>query len=142
MKRLALACAAALAISIASDVSLARGSAVGYHGGAHGSGIARHGAERPGGSEMKRWHADWHGGALNLYLGQWAYPFVWPYAYYGTYPHYDPQPPYASSTTTVYVEPGPQAVSAYDWYYCADPRGYYPYVQDCNEAWLSVAPQR
>src|ERR1700681_633280 len=26
------------------------------------------------------------------------------------------------------------------WYYCADPEGYYPYVQNCPTAWMLVAP--
>jgi hypothetical protein len=26
------------------------------------------------------------------------------------------------------------------WYYCTNPGGYYPYVQNCNQAWLRVIP--
>jgi hypothetical protein len=31
---------------------------------------------------------------------------------------------------------------AYYWYYCTNPAGYYPYVQNCNDAWMAVVPQR
>lgn len=27
------------------------------------------------------------------------------------------------------------------WYYCRNPDGYYPYVRDCPDGWLQVAPQ-
>ncbi len=27
------------------------------------------------------------------------------------------------------------------WHYCRDPEGYYPYVKQCQEGWLRVAPQ-
>jgi hypothetical protein len=29
---------------------------------------------------------------------------------------------------------------AYYWYYCEDPPGYYPAVQDCNVPWQPVPP--
>jgi hypothetical protein len=45
---------------------------------------------------------------------------------------------------TVYFEPEEQEApeSAYYWYYCTDPAGYYPYVQNCGDAWMTVVPQR
>ncbi len=27
------------------------------------------------------------------------------------------------------------------WYYCEDPKGYYPYVQNCPGGWMKVVPQ-
>jgi len=27
------------------------------------------------------------------------------------------------------------------WYYCTEPAGYFPYVQNCNRAWITVTPQ-
>jgi hypothetical protein len=27
------------------------------------------------------------------------------------------------------------------WYYCVEPAGYYPYVKNCNKAWMQVVPQ-
>jgi len=163
MKQLALAFVTVLAVSVASDVTFARGGAGGYHGGGRGSGgtggfhggggytggkhAGTHGAEWQGGSQTNRWHGGgshggWYGGGLGIYVGEWAYPGAWPYAYVSTYPGHDPYPVYASDTTTAYVEPGQQLAPAYYWYYCADPTGYYPYVQNCNDAWLAVVPQR
>jgi hypothetical protein len=26
------------------------------------------------------------------------------------------------------------------WYYCEDPKGYYPYVESCPQGWRRVAP--
>ena len=37
-----------------------------------------------------------------------------------------------------YVQP-PQQDPDY-WYYCEDPRGYYPYVPDCPGGWMKVVP--
>ena len=73
---------------------------------------------------------------------------AWPYQYNdGYYPYYDeyyPYPVYPSDPTTVYVEPQQQVAPApeYYWYYCTNPAGYYPYVQNCNNAWMTVVPQR
>lgn len=35
----------------------------------------------------------------------------------------------------------PQEVQQSWWYYCVDAKAYYPYVQQCAEGWLRVAPQ-
>jgi hypothetical protein len=29
---------------------------------------------------------------------------------------------------------------SYYWYYCEDPAGYYPYIQQCNVEWQAVPP--
>jgi hypothetical protein len=160
MKRLALALVTVLA-AVASDVTFAHGGAGGFHGGGHGSGgtggfhgggghtagksAGGHGARWQGGGYSNRWrgggwHGGWYGPGFGIYLG--AYPSAWPYAYYGTYAGYDSYPVYSSDTTVVYAEPEQQVAPAYYWYFCADPRGYYPYVQNCNDEWLAVVPQR
>ena|ERR1700690_4332711 len=76
-------------------------------------------------------------------FGPWYSP--WPYYYgaYGPYPYsygYG-APAYAPAGPTQYIEQGaasapPQAA----WYYCADPQGYYPYVQQCRTSWQHVSP--
>ncbi len=33
-----------------------------------------------------------------------------------------------------------RAVASY-WYYCADAKAYYPYVQQCPAGWLRVIPE-
>lgn len=49
-------------------------------------------------------------------------------------PVYIQQPPVAQQS-----QPQPPATSY--WYYCRNPEGYYPYVKNCPEGWLQVAPQ-
>jgi len=76
---------------------------------------------------------------------------VWPYwgpYYWEPYPYY---PPVVVAPPSVYVQPAPQvqlapqtpsqppAASSF-WYYCEDPQGYYPYVQQCPGGWQPVAP--
>lgn len=63
---------------------------------------------------------------------------------------YSPPPVYSSPPAVLYRdEPAgyPPPVSAYAkptgqwWYYCAQPAGYYPYVQQCPAGWSRVSPQ-
>jgi hypothetical protein len=35
----------------------------------------------------------------------------------------------------------PEAPAASYWYYCTQPAGYYPYVQNCGQPWMRVVPQ-
>ena len=101
----------------------------------------------------------WHGGGwglgvatgLGVALGVDAalgwpgyYP---PYARYGypsAYPYY---PGYVAGVPAVtVVQPAPAQVAAQPaaaaqaqpYYYCADPAGYYPYVQSCKSTWQMV----
>jgi hypothetical protein len=68
----------------------------------------------------------------------WGAPFYW-----GPEPYYYPrrpiivQPPvYIERQAPVYREP-----PAPLWYYCVSPAGYYPYVQQCTQAWIPVDPR-
>ncbi len=84
-----------------------------------------------------RHHARFHFGA-HVWLGPgfwWGSPFWWgppfPYSY--------PSPPVViQQEQPVVVEPAPQP-SQY-WYYCQNPQGYYPYVQQCPSGWMTVVP--
>jgi hypothetical protein len=58
--------------------------------------------------------------------GFWWGPDWWGPAY----PYYA-EPP-------VVVPPAPQP--QYYWYYCPNPPGYYPYIQQCPSQWLTVVP--
>jgi hypothetical protein len=98
------------------------------------------------------WHGGgWHGGGwwggpriaigIGPFWGPYWGPYWRPYAY--AYPYGYP-PVVAVPSTQVYVQPSAPAAaqpppSAY-WYYCDNPRGYYPYVQQCPEGWQAVAP--
>jgi hypothetical protein len=96
-----------------------------------------------------------HGGGVRFSIGVGVgVPFGWYSGYYGYYPppyyapYYPPvvTAPYAPPT---YVEqgspqtaPAPQAVPAPQgfWYYCADSKAYYPYVNQCPSGWQRVSP--
>ncbi|HKT20454.1 MAG TPA: hypothetical protein VJR47_20530 [Stellaceae bacterium] len=67
-------------------------------------------------------------------------------------PWYYPPPPVVYAPPPVVYSPppvvvGPPPEPAYvsqpspDWYYCDDPKGYYPYVASCNRAWRQVPAQ-
>jgi len=49
-----------------------------------------------------------------------------------------PAPVVVESPAPVYQQQ-PQAAQQ-SWYYCQDPQGYYPYVQQCPRGWQPVAP--
>lgn len=81
--------------------------------------------------------------------------FGWPWYYGRSYyaPYYDYPPVVAvASGPEVYVEqedavaPAPQSSAPRQqpgnwWYYCQKTQSYYPYVKECPEGWLRVAPQ-
>lgn len=52
-------------------------------------------------------------------------------------PVYYPPPVYVERVPApVYVEPPRQDY----WYYCAESKAYYPYVQNCPSPWMKVVP--
>jgi hypothetical protein len=81
-------------------------------------------------------------------FGPYYAPYWGPYWAPYNYPAVVVTPP-----PTVYVQPAPQAPAqpapqapaqppspSSFWYYCEDPQGYYPYVQQCPGGWRPVAP--
>ena len=94
-----------------------------------------------------RW--GWYGAGLatGLYLGgplwwgAWPYYGAYGYPYYQaaySYPVYTDPPAYDQYQ----YQPTPQAAPANNfWYYCTEPAGYYPYVQNCSRSWMQVVPQ-
>jgi len=109
------------------------GRGVGFHGGHGFHGFHGHG---------------FHGGRVAVGIGVgpfwgwgpwWPYGYAYPYAYPYTYPY---AYPYAYPPQ-VYVQPA-QPLSAQPpssppvWYYCNNPEGYYPYVQQCPGGWRTV----
>ncbi len=90
-----------------------------------------------------------HHGRFGVFVGG---PVFWPGYYYPSYysypPYYDYPPDYSPVVVTPsleYVEagstqPAPVEPQAY-WYYCADTKSYYPYVEQCPAGWQRVAPQ-
>ncbi|HMA52334.1 MAG TPA: hypothetical protein VKP60_21390 [Magnetospirillaceae bacterium] len=128
-----LALVAVTAAAIAAAPAAAQG-----HGGGHGGG-GYHGGGYHGGG----WHGGgWHGGGWGWGVGIGFYDPWWP-GYYGGYPYY---PYYADPPVTVIQQPmavAPQqqvqqAQAPATYYYCDDPAGYYPYVQNCGKPWRPV----
>jgi hypothetical protein len=54
------------------------------------------------------------------------------------YPYYAPPPVIIQQPPPVYVQPE-QHEDLY-WYYCPEPQGYYPYIQNCETGWMKVVP--
>jgi hypothetical protein len=61
----------------------------------------------------------------------WYGPYSYPYPYYSA-------PVVVESEPTLYVEP--QAQEQQYWYFCKNPKGYYPYVKNCPDGWMKVVP--
>ncbi len=82
--------------------------------------------------------AQWRG-----YYRGWGPPIFWggpiviapPLLPFGYYP---PPPPAVVRQAPVYVQPRDDDDSY--WYYCEDPKGYYPYVSTCPSGWMKVVP--
>lgn len=91
-------------------------ASTGFH---HGGGF--HGGHRHG-----------HGG---VFIGApWGPDFYYP-------PYYAAPLDTDARSPPVYVEQGDLTSPApANWYYCADPPGYYPYVQRCRVGWQVVTP--
>ena len=136
MKKLAFAFVALVTMACASGSALAQG-----HGNWHGGG--GHGGWHGGG-----WHGGWHGPRVGVFVGYPGYWGAWPYPYAYPYAAYYPYSVYAPAEPTVYIQSAPVSAPAAPsagtsfWYYCAEPAGYFPYVQNCSKAWMQVVPQR
>ncbi len=66
----------------------------------------------------------------------YPYGYVPPPVYYAPPAYYAPPPVYY--TPPAYA-PTPGAPPAQSWYWCDNPRGYYPNVQACPGGWRQVA---
>lgn len=87
------------------------------------------------------WAHGWRGN-VGVYVGPVWGPVWYPPPYY-----YPPQvivvPP---AQPQVYIEQpeaapaAPAAGGQQYWYYCANAKGYYPYVKDCPAGWQKVLP--
>jgi hypothetical protein len=103
-----------------------------------------------------RWVHDFHDGRLGWW---WFAGGMWYFYNAPVYPYPDPYVPSAvivqQPPAQVYIEQGqpaapaapqaappapaaaPQAAPQY-WYYCKNPQGYYPYVNQCPVPWQQV----
>jgi len=118
------------------------------HGGGygHGGGYYGHGGGHYG-------HGGYWGPGVGIYyggLGYWGaglYPYGWGYGY--GYPYaYAPLVLEAQTLPQTFIQQEPaaaivtqEAPATSYWYYCAQPAGYFPYVQKCSQEWIKVVPQ-
>jgi hypothetical protein len=157
MKRILFAVVAALGLALGSGTALAQHNGGGGHssGGWHG-----------GGGHGGGWHGGHGGSHFNIGIGfpgfywgpGWGYPYYgyYGYPYYASYPYYAGYPSYYSDEP-VYADPAPGTYIQRDMnsgtpsrgapvgegqysYYCPDPAGYYPQLQNCPKGWLKVVP--
>ena len=57
------------------------------------------------------------------------------------YPYYaEPPPVVVREPPPTYIPQQPTAPPQGYWYYCQNPQGYYPYVQQCTHQWMRVVP--
>lgn len=139
----------AFIIYLASAISVPAFARGGHGGGPHGGGFHGRppgpgpGGRPPGGFHGRPphgWHhrgPRWHG-SYGFYMD--LTPVFWRPWYY---PPYYGRPYYESPT--VIVQQPIQYVNKYDntsnyWYYCQSPKGYYPYVTQCDASWIKVHP--
>lgn len=125
---------------------------VGYPGGAYRPAYPGyrpiHGGYRPG---YPGWGAGYWGPRVGVYYGAPGYWGAWPYAWNAGYvwPYaVAPMVVNAAPAAQFYIPQEPAAPVAAPapaepswWYYCTQPAGYFPYVQDCAHAWMKVVPQ-
>lgn len=94
------------------------------------------------------WHNGWRGGWWGWGCPWWCCNNGWGSGIsigfgYPLYPYYAyPYPTYvtpaaATGDTEAVQEPTGPAPQTY-WYYCSNPKGYYPYVQSCSTGWKAV----
>ncbi|WP_446810269.1 hypothetical protein ACH50O_01340 [Methylomonas sp. 2BW1-5-20] len=87
---------------------------------------------------------------FGLYLGAPLFPrpYYPAYPYYPYYPRYGYYPPEIVTVPAqppIYIErerdvPQSNPLPEGYWYYCNDPAGYYPYVNQCPGGWQQVEP--
>jgi hypothetical protein len=77
---------------------------------------------------------------IGLYMGPTWDPWWWGPPYYPYYPYYQTPPVIIRQEPEIYVQPNPQAEQPRYWYYCEEPKGYYPAVKKCPKGWMKVVP--
>lgn len=130
MKQIKVACLFIVMIgSITSNSVWARGGGFGggHYGGHYGGGWG---------------HGGYYSGiGLGLGLGYGLGYYGAPY--YSPYYAYPPAVVAVPVTPPVYIQQPPPVIQQYPsgyWYYCNDPEGYYPYIDQCPSGWQQVEP--
>jgi len=79
----------------------------------------------------------WHHGWAGHPHGWWGPRFFWGGTVVVGPPYYAAPPVVVQQQPPVYAEPEP---GQNYWYYCQNPQGYYPYVNNCPGGWMKVVP--
>lgn len=95
-----------------------------------------------------RHHRSWRGGVIlgPVWTPWWgpypySYPYSYPYAYPYAYPYGYREPSIViERDSTEYFQRDDESEDEYYWYYCKNPKGYYPYVKRCPDGWEKVLP--
>jgi hypothetical protein len=149
------ATAASLLMALAPGWAIANSNSGGHSAGSghssagHSGAWAGHGggfsggrgawAGRPGG-----WGGGWHRHGSIWWGGGWGVGWGWgpywdPWLWGWDYPYYAPSyPSYVAPDAG--ADPSAPPPPAY-WYYCPAAKAYYPYVRQCPEPWVPVAPR-
>jgi hypothetical protein len=128
-----LAGIAALMMGVAGSGSSAHAATAWRHGGFYGRDFAYFGPHDRALWAGGHWFNDWHGGRFGWW---WVADGFW---YFYPEPIY-PYPTYVPPAIIV-QQPPPMPTGlppATSWYFCNNPRGYYPYVASCKEPWSQV----
>ena len=141
------------------------GGGGGHFGGGHFGGYGSHfggGGWHSGGHYYSggpryygggRYYGGWRGGwgygyprgywwGPGFYWG-WGWPYYSSYNWGGPYFYSDPYYDYAAPSAAMqdppeYTDQGQE--QPYYWYFCRDPQGYYPHVENCPSGWMQVIP--
>ena len=78
-----------------------------------------------------------HGGYGGHFgMSVWVGPGLW-WPYYPNYSYYPAPAARVEEQPDLNLQEREE--ESY-WYYCPDPRGYYPYVRKCPQGWMKVVP--
>lgn len=75
---------------------------------------------------------------LPLCCGPYYYYPPPPVVYYPPAPYYYGGPPPVAYAPPPSAPPTPVQPQEQNWYYCDNPKGYYPYVSNCSTGWHPV----
>lgn len=117
-----------------------------HRGGQHGGGNhGNHGYRGQHGGGYHGYRRHHRGPSVGFYFGSPIYSrpyYSYPYRPY--YPYYPPTIVTVPVSPPVYIERSQsepvQPLEPGYWYYCNEPEGYYPYVQECPNGWYQVDP--
>lgn len=98
------------------------------------------------GGNYRGWGGYWRPG-IGIYYGAPGFSFGYglgygyPYTYAPLLINAEPTPQVLIQRDPSIDDTGPIDQPTSYWYYCTQPAGYFPYVQNCSQPWMKVVPQ-